>query len=152
MSLLPWHLTYKSCLPLHMLCARWAPNHSSKVTYNVLSFRQNVCPYNKAILLGKELLILLVIARPKGGLFRYHVKRIHFTMQGFGFLSAILRQNWWPCTTTTEVPPLFNLARFDLNKDCCWKNYLQTGSDYFSHSICSFINCISIEITIQLNL
>ena len=30
--------------------------------------------------------------RPKGGLFRYHVKRIHFTMQGFGFLSAIL---WW---------------------------------------------------------
>ena len=34
----------------------------------------------------------LMIARPKGGLFRYHVKRIHFTMQGFGFLSAIL---WW---------------------------------------------------------
>ena len=29
-------------------------------------------------------------ARPKGGLFRYHVKRIHFTMQGFGFVSAIL--------------------------------------------------------------
>ena len=27
-----------------------------------------------------------------------------------------------------------------------------TDSDYFSHSICSFINCISIEITIQLNL
>ena len=24
----------------------------------------------------------LMIARPKGGLFRYHVKRIHFTMQG----------------------------------------------------------------------
>ena len=21
-------------------------------------------------------------------------------MQGFGFVSAILRQNWWPCTTT----------------------------------------------------
>ena len=62
---------------------------------------------------------------PKGGLFRYHVKRIHFTMQGFGFLYAILMQNRWPCTTTTEVPPLFNLARFDLNKDCCWKNYLQ---------------------------
>ena len=92
-----------------------------------------------------------ILARPKGGLFRYHVKRIHFTMQGFGFLSAILRQNWWPCTTTTDVPPLFNLARFDLNKDCCWKNYLQTDSDYFSHSICSFINCISVEITIQLN-
>ena len=84
----------------------------------------------------------LLIARPKGGLFRYHVKRIYFTMQGFGFLSAILRQNWWPCTTTTEVPPLFNLARFDLNKDCCWRNYVQTDSDYFSHSICSFINCI----------
>ena len=101
---------------------------------------------------GRQLLMrLFVIARPKGGLFRYHVKRIHFTMQGLGFLSAILRQNWWPCTTTTEVPPLFNLARFDLNKDCCWKNYLQTDSDYFSHSICSFINCISIEITIQLN-
>ena len=32
---------------------------------------------------------LSFIARPKGGLFRYHVKRIHFTMQGFGFLSAI---------------------------------------------------------------
>ena len=93
----------------------------------------------------------IIIARPKGGLFRYHVKRIHFTRQGFGFLSAILRQNWWPCTTTTEVPPLFNLARFDLNKDCCWKNYLQTDSDYFSHSIGSFINCVSIEITIQLN-
>ena len=93
-----------------------------------------------------------ILARPKGGLFRYHVKRIHFTMQGFGFLSAILRQNWWPCTTTTtEVPPLFNLARFDMNKDCCGKNYLQTDSDYFSHSICSFIKCISIEITIQLN-
>ena len=94
---------------------------------------------------------LMILARPKGGLYRYHVKRIHFTMQGFGFLSAILRQNWWPCTTTTEVPPLFNLARFDLNKDCCWKNYLQTDSDYFSRSICSLINCISIEITIQLN-
>ena len=96
--------------------------------------------------------VLPKAARPKGGLFRYHVKRIHFTMQGFGFLSAIFRQNWWPCTTTMEVPPLFNLARFDQNKDCCWKNYLQTESDYFSHSICSFINCISIKITIQLNL
>ena len=93
----------------------------------------------------------ILLARPKSGLFRYHVKKIHFTMQGFGFLSAILRQNRWPCTTTAEVPPLFNLARFDLNKDCCWKNYLQTDSDYFSHSICSFINCISIEIIIQLN-
>ena len=31
-----------------------------------------------------------IIARPKGGLFRYHVKRIHFTMQRFGFVSAIL--------------------------------------------------------------
>ena len=44
-----------------------------------------------------------------------------------------------------------HLARFDLNKDCCWKNYLQTDSDYFSHSICSVINCISMKITIQLN-
>ena len=26
---------------------------------------------------------------PEGGLFRYHVKIIRFTMQGFGFLSAI---------------------------------------------------------------
>ena len=52
---------------------------------------------------------------------------------------------------TKEVQALFNLARFDLNKDCCWKNYLQTDSDYFSHSICSFINCISIEMTIQLH-
>ena len=31
-----------------------------------------------------------MIARAKGGLSRYHVKRIHFTMQGFGFVSAIL--------------------------------------------------------------
>ena len=62
-------------------------------------------------------------ARPKGGLFIYHVKRIHFTMQGFGFLSAILvRQNWTRATTTDgEVPPSFKLARFDLNKDCCLK-------------------------------
>ena len=49
-----------------------------------------------------------------------------------------------PACTTREVQALFNLARFDLNKDCCWKNYLQRDSDYFSHSICSFINCISI--------
>ena len=34
--------------------------------------------------------LLGIIARPKGGLFIYHVKRIHFKMQGFGFLSAIL--------------------------------------------------------------
>ena len=33
--------------------------------------------------------VLPKAARPKGGLFRYNVKRIHFTMQGFGFLSAI---------------------------------------------------------------
>ena len=34
--------------------------------------------------------LMISIARLKGGLFRYHVKRIHFTVQGFGFLSAIL--------------------------------------------------------------
>ena len=28
----------------------------------------------------------VVIARPKDGLLRYHVKRIHFTLLGFGFL------------------------------------------------------------------
>ena len=57
-------------------------------------------------------------AHPMGGQFRYYVKKIHFTMQGFGFLSAILvRQNWKRATTTDgEVPPLFNLARFDLKK------------------------------------
>ena len=61
-----------------------------------------------------------LIARPKDGLFRYQVKRIHFTMQGFGFLSAIfVRQNWKPVTITDgEVLPSFNLARFDLNKMC----------------------------------
>ena len=37
-----------------------------------------------------ELTDYKIIARPKGGLLRYHVKRIHFTMQGFGFLSVIL--------------------------------------------------------------
>ena len=56
--------------------------------------------------------LLVILARPKGGLFRYHVKRNRFTMQGFGFLSAILvRQNWKRATTTDgEVPPSFILA------------------------------------------
>ena len=41
--------------------------------------------WNGAIIAGEP----VMIARPKRGLFRYHVKRIHFTMQGFAFLSAI---------------------------------------------------------------
>ena len=54
-------------------------------------------------------------------------------------------------TTDGEVPPSFNLARFDLNKDCWW-NYLQTNSVIISAiQFVVFINCISIEITIQLN-
>ena len=93
---------------------------------------------------------VVIIARPKdvlqkaaclrGRLFRYHVKRIHFTMQEFGFLSAILvRQNWKRATTTdSKVPPSFNLARFDLKKDCCLKLFTIKGCDHFSHSICSF--------------
>ena len=41
-------------------------------------------------------------------------------------------------TTDGEVPPSFNLARFDLNKDCCLKLFTNKECDYFSHSICSF--------------
>ena len=61
-------------------------------------------------------------------------------MQGFGFLSAILvSQNWKRATTTDgEVPPSFNLARFDLKKYCCLKLFTNKECDYFSHSICSF--------------
>ena len=54
-------------------------------------------------------------------------------------------------TTDWEGPPSFNLARFDLNEDCCLKLFTNKECDYFSHSICSLINFISIEITIQLN-
>ena len=81
--------------------------------------------------------VLPKAARPKGGLFRYHVKRIHLTMQGFGFLSTILmRQNWKRATTTDgEEPPSFNLARFDLNKDCCSKLFTNRLRDYFNHLI-----------------
>ena len=41
-------------------------------------------------------------------------------------------------TTDGEVPPSFNLTRFDLNKDCCLKLFTNKECDYFSHSICSF--------------
>ena len=52
-------------------------------------------------------------------------------------------------TTDGEVLPSFNLTRFDLNKDYCLKLFKNKECDFLSHSI--FINCISIEITIQLN-
>ena len=76
-------------------------------------------------------------------------------MQGFGFLSAILvRQNWKRATTTDrEVPPSYNLARFDLEKKkiVVW-NYLQTKSVIISAiRFAVIINGISIEIIIQLN-
>ena len=41
-------------------------------------------------------------------------------------------------TTDGEVSPSFNLARLDLNKDCCLKLFTNKECDYFSHSICSF--------------
>ena len=59
-----------------------------------------------------------VMARPKGGLFRYRVKRIHFKMQGFGFLSTILDEAKLKASNYygREMPPSFNLVRFDLKK------------------------------------
>ena len=75
-------------------------------------------------------------------------------MQRFGFLSAIsVRQNWKRATTTDgEVPPSYNLARFDLKKKIVVWNYLQTKSVIISAiRFAVFTNGISIEITIQLN-
>ena len=94
--------------------------------------------------------LLVILARPKGGLFRYHVKRNRFTMQGFGFLSAILvRQNWKRATNTDgEVPPSFNLARFELKKYCCLKLFTNKSVIISAIRFAVFINCISNEITI----
>ena len=41
-------------------------------------------------------------------------------------------------TTDGEVLLSFNLARFDLNKDCCLKLFTNKECDYLSHSICIF--------------
>ena len=57
-----------------------------------------------------------LIAHPKGGLFRYHVKRIHFTMQGFGFLSAIL---WWG-KIESEVLLLRKCRHYLILRDLIW--------------------------------
>ena len=73
-------------------------------------------------------------------------------MQGFGFLSAILvRQNWKRATTTDgEVPPSFNLAKFDLNKNC-WLKLFTNRVMIITIRLAVFINYISIEMTFQLN-
>ena len=57
-----------------------------------------------------------LIARPKGGLFRYHVKSIHFTIQGFGFLSAIL---WWG-KIDGHVLLLRNCRHYLISRDLIW--------------------------------
>ena len=71
-------------------------------------------------------------------------------MQGFGFLSAILVRQIWKRATTTDGGSAAILRYLIWKKDCCLK--LQTKSVIISAIwFAVFINCISIEITIQLN-
>ena len=94
-----------------------------------------------------------LIARPRGELFRYHVKRIHFTMQGFGFLSAISVKQ----IDNQLLLRVGKCRHHIISQDLIWMkivvlNYLQTESlVILVIRLANFINCVSIEITIQLN-
>ena len=75
----------------------WYSIQICEISHQTFGPRHRNCPMcpmifmNTAdVVIARRKGVMPKAARPKGGLFRYHVKRIHFTMQGFGFLSAIL--------------------------------------------------------------